>query len=288
MRIPVKTLKDGFSMPVFGIGTWNMGGDMQRDPDNDDERDIAAIRYAIEQGITHIDTAEMYAEGHAEELVAAAMQGIDRSNLLLVSKVSPWNLAHDDVLRSAEASLRRLQTDYLDLYLIHKPNPQIPIAETMRALDRLKTEGLIRHIGVSNFTVERMKTAQACTPNSIVANQVHYNMSVRESEQKGVIAHCQQHDMLAIAWRPVGRIEHLTTAPVMLNLAQKYGKTPVQIAINWLIAQQNVVTLTKTSSSVHLDENLGAVGWTMDDADVERLRHEFPDQIAVSESVPLI
>jgi len=92
----MKSLSNGFSMPTFGIGTWNMGGGTQRDPENDDEQDIQTIRYAIARGVTHIDTAEMYAEGHAEELVAASIRGVDRSTLMLVSKVSPWNLGHDE------------------------------------------------------------------------------------------------------------------------------------------------------------------------------------------------
>lgn len=288
MRIPAKTLANGFSMPVFGIGTWHMGGQMERDPANDDERDINTIRYAIDRGVTHIDTAEMYADGHAEELVAAAIADKDRSSLFLVSKVSPWNLSYDDVLRSAEASLKRLRTDYLDLYLIHKPNPNIAIDETMRAMNRLKDDGLIRNIGVSNFTVERMEEVKKYSAHPIVANQVHYNLSVREMEDRHVLEYCQRSDIMLIAWRPIGRIPHLDNAAIVTELCAKYGKTPVQIAINWLVSQKNIVTLTKTSSSAHLDENLGGVGWEMEADDVERLRNEFPDQTLVSDSVPLI
>lgn len=288
MVIPQKILANGFSMPAFGIGTWHMGGAMNREPENDDERDIQAIRYAIDRGITHIDTAEMYADGHAEELVAAAIADKDRSSLFLVSKVSPWNLAYDDVLRSAEASLKRLGTEYVDLYLIHKPNPVMPIADTMRAMTRLKDEGLIRNIGVSNFSVARMEEARQLSAYPIVANQVHYNLSVREMEDKHVLEYCQKNDMMLIAWRPIGKIPHLADAPIITELCAKYGKTPVQIAINWLVSQTNVVTLTKTSSAAHLDENLGGIGWEMNAEDIERLRKEFPNQTLVSDSVPLI
>lgn len=288
MHIPVKKLANGFSMPVFGIGTWNMGGGFERDPENDDERDINAIRYAIDKGITHIDTAEIYAAGHAEELVKAAVEGVDRSTLLVVSKVPPEHLSYDDVLQSAEASLKRLGMDYMDLYLVHKPNPAIPIAETMRAMARLKEEGLIRHIGVSNFTPARMKDACEASAYPIVANQVHYNVAVREIELKNVLDHCQKNDIMLIAWRPIQDVPGLASAPIIGELCAKYGKTPVQIAINWLISQHGVVTLTKTSSTAHFDENLGAVGWEMDKEDIERLRNEFPNQIAVSDTVPLV
>lgn len=288
MLIPTKSLANGFSMPVFGIGTWHMGGGMEHDPLNDDERDIAAIRYAIDAGITHIDTAEMYAAGHAEELVAEGMNGADRTQLFLVSKVSPEHLSYDDVLRSAEASLKRLKTSYLDLYLVHKPNPFIPIAETMRAMDRLKNEGLIRHIGVSNFTVERMKEAQFASKHPLTANQLHYNVSVREIEHRDVLSYCQEQDIMVIAWRPIMDIPQLTQASIIQELCEKYSKTPAQIVINWLISQKNVVTLTKTSSPEHLDENLGAIGWEMEVEDIERLRKEFPHQQDVSDAVPLI
>lgn len=288
MPIPVKTLASGFLMPVFGIGTWNMGGGTERDPHNNDERDIKAMRYALDRGITHIDTAEMYAAGHAEKLVAAAINSRDRAPLFLVSKVSPWNLSYDDVLRSAEASLKRLGTDYLDLYLVHKPNPAIPIAETMRAMNRLQDEGLICNIGVSNFTVERMEQAQQHSTHPIVANQVHYNLSVREIEHKNVLAYCQQHDIMVIAWRPIQDVPHLDSATIITELCAKYGKTPVQIAINWLASQKHTVTLTKTSSPEHLDENLGGIGWEMEPDDIEKLRQEFPDQVEVSGAVALI
>src|SRR3989344_7065137 len=121
MNIPVKTLKSGFSMPVFGFGTWQMGGRHERDPQNDDEADVRAIKVAIDAGITHIDTAESYSAGHAEELVAEAIKGYDRSKLFIVSKVKPEHLAPDDLLAACENSLKRLQTDYLDLYLLHHP-----------------------------------------------------------------------------------------------------------------------------------------------------------------------
>lgn len=286
MALPVKKLKNGFSMPVFGIGTWMMGGGMAMDPDNDDAADVEAIGRAIEAGITHIDTAEMYAGGHAERLVGKAIRGRNRADLLIVSKVSPENLKYDDVRRSCEQSLKRLGTDYLDLYLIHKPNDAVPLKETIQALDKLKQEGVIRNIGVSNFTRERMREAAMLSDNPIVATQVHYNLTFREPEKEKVLDYCQQNDGFLIAWRPVQGLAE-EQPEIVTRLCEKYGKTPTQLALNWLASQKNVVTLAKMRDPGHLAENLGAFGWEMDPADVELLRAEYPGQRYISDAVPL-
>jgi len=275
IAIPKKTLRNGFSMPILGLGTWGMGGWVQRD-DSHDKEDVAAIQYAIEAGITHIDTAERYAEGHAEELVGQAIRGMDRSRLLLVSKASPEHFAYDDLLRTAEASLARLGTPYLDIYLLHDPNPAIPLKETMRAMDRLVNEGLIRHIGLSNFGAEGIKEAQQYAKHPIVANQMHYNLLIRTVEQQGLLEQAKKDDWLLIAWRPIRDVLRMENPPEILgSLCRKYGKTKAQIALSWVLSQENVVTLTKCGSREHIAEALGALGWVMDEADIERLRANF-------------
>lgn len=127
MNIPRKTLKNGFSLPIYGLGTWGMGGFTERDPQNDDETDIQAIQNAIDLGVTHIDTAESYAGGYAETLVGQAIKPYPREQLIIASKVSPSHLRGSDIQRSVERSLRRLGTDYLDLYMPHAYNPAIPL-----------------------------------------------------------------------------------------------------------------------------------------------------------------
>lgn len=290
MQIPTKKLDSGFEMPIFGLGTWQMRGKTERDLQNDDEADIVAIRQAIDAGITHIDTAEMYAAGHAEELVGQGIQGYDRSKLFLTSKISPDHFAFADVRVTLEATLKRMQTDYLDLYLLHRPNPAIPIEQTMRALDILKDEELIKNIGVCNFTVERFEEAQFYAQSQIVANQLHLNLLYREPERKGLIEYCQNNDVMCIAWRPVqkGILTSSSNNPLLEELCQKYQKTPSQIAINWLISQNNIVTLSKMRSKEHLEENLGALGWQMDEEDIQKLDSEFPGQQDISDAVPLI
>jgi len=288
MKIETKKLKNGFELPVYGLGTWQMGGRSERDLNNNDKADILAIQKAVDVGVTHIDTAEAYADGYTETLIGKAVEKYDRSKLILVSKVHHDNLAYDDVIKACKNSLKRLRTNYLDLYLLHRYNTQIPINKTMKALETLLEEGLIKNIGVSNFNVERMEEAQANTKYKIVANQIHLNLRYRESEKKGVLKYCQDNDMLFIAWRPTQKGVLLKSVPKILDdLCKKYNKTPAQIAINWLISQKNVVTLAKTTNLDHLQENLGALGWKMDKKDVELLRNEFPEQEFISDAVPI-
>lgn len=289
MKIPVKKLKSGFSMPVFGIGTWQMGGRYERDLANDDRADIQAICNAIEKGLIHIDTAERYALGHAETLVGQAIKNYQRKKLFLVSKVWKTNLQYTDVLKSCVNSLKRLKTDYLDLYLVHMPNPDIPITETMQAMSKLKNEGMIKNIGLSDFTVQRFQEAKKCCPEKIVVDQLHYNLIFREPERKGLVTFCQNNEVILAAWRPVqfGRLTD-SSIPLMKKMCDKYQKTPSQIAINWLVSQKNIVTLSKMRDKKHLLENLGALDFRIEDRDIEKLRADFPGQQDVSDSVPLI
>lgn len=286
MTVPWKTIAGGFSMPVLGQGTWRLGGVSERDPENDDARDVAVIRRALDAGLTHIDTAEMYAGGHAEELVGEAIRGVERSRLFLTGKVWKSHLGGDGPLRAAEASLRRLGVDAFDLYLVHQVNPEIPLKETIRTMNRLQREGLARNIGVSNFSLERLKQAQALSEVPIVANQLHYNLQVREIELSGLLDFCQETGVMVIAWRPLRGVD--CSVPLLTEMAARYGHTPRQLALNWLISQPGVVTIVKASDPLHLAENVGAVDWRMAEEDVERLRGEYPDRRAVSEAVPLI
>ena len=288
MHVDTKQLACGFSLPVFGAGTWMMGGGRTRDENNDDARDIEALNAALDAGLTHLDTAEMYAEGHAELLVGEVLKNRRRSDIILASKVMPANLRHDALLRSAENSLRRLGTDYLDLYFVHLPNPEIPMAETFSALQKLADQRVIRNVAVSNFSRERIEQAQQLIAHKIVGAQVHYNLIFREAAVSGVLEYCQQNDMMLIAWRPVQKgILTVGGTELFDRVCRKYGKTPAQTAINWLIAQPNVVTLSTMRSKEHLAENLGALGWCMEQADVELLTRDFPGQRFVSDAVPL-
>lgn len=259
-------------MPVLGIGSWKMGGWPLRNPFNDDKRDILSIQTALDLGITHIDTAEIYAWGHAEKLVAEAISDFERKKLFLVSKVFPQHLNYNGVINACKNSLKRLKTDYLDLYLIHWPNPLFPIKETMRAFDDLKREGKILNIGVSNFSAKQFKEAQSFTENKIVTNQIHYNLVSREPNNQGALEYAQENDVLVTAYSPLeeGRIPKMENQ-LLDEICRKYGKTKAQIAINWLISLPNVVTIIKASNIEHLKEDLGSLGWEMEKEDIKRL-----------------
>jgi diketogulonate reductase-like aldo/keto reductase len=287
MTIPTKTLTNEFVMPVYGLGTWGIGGTHEPTPQTE-ASDIAAIQTAIDNGITHLDTAEIYAQGHSETILGKAMKKYARKNLFLVSKVYLDHLDYDDLIKACRDSLKRLQTEYLDLYLTHRFSLEIPIEETMKAMNTLVEEGLVKQIGVSNYNAEEMAQAQAVSKHKIVANQVHYNLRIREAEDKGVLKYCQDNDMMLIAWRPLqkGLLAEGSSA-LIETLCKKYHKTPTQIALNWLISQKNVVTLSKTTSAEHLKENLGAFGWKMEEEDIEKLRSDFPNKQYISDSVPL-
>lgn len=290
MNIPTKKLKNGFEIPEYGLGTWQMGGRYERDFKNDDKADIVAIQTAIENGVTHIDTAELYADGHAEELIAQAIKekNFDRKTLFIVSKVPGEHQGYEGVLNACKESLRRLNTDYLDLYLLHDYVDDFPLEETMKAMVELKDEGFIKNIGVSNFGVEHLKEAQSYSKYPIVCNQVHYNLKVREVEKSGLLKYCQENDIMIVAYRPTEKSKLYENVPsVIEEMCKKYKKTFAQISINWLISQPNVVTIAKTRKLEHLEENLGAIGWRMENEDIEKLHQEFPNQVEISDVLPL-
>jgi len=288
MNIATKKLKSGFEMPVFGIGTWTMGGNFIKDlVNNDDEADIKAIQTAVDLGVRHIDSSEFYAQGRAEELVGMAIKKYDREKLFICTKVSPYNLHYDDLIKAAKSALKRFQIEYFDLFLMHYPNKYIPPEETMPALDKLVDDGLVRYFGGSNFSVEEIKEAQSYSRHKFVANQYHYNLTVRAPERNGLLEYCQKNDIILIAWRPAQDILSLKKGIKVLDkICEKYGKTPVQICINWLVSQPNVVTIAKSRNIGHLKENLSGIGWQMDKDDIEILRMEFPNQRETGDAQP--
>lgn len=277
-------MHNGFELPVYGCGTWQMGGRLERDLNNDDNADVVALKTAIDSGIIHFDTAELYADGYTEQLLAKAIKNYDRSKLFIVSKVKAENLAYENVITSCKKSIKRLETSYLDLYLLHAYNPAFDLREAMKALDVLVESGFVKNIGVANFTKERLAEAQGYTKNKIVCNQVHYNLQVRELEKNELLRYCQHNDILIIAWRPLGKGKLLENVPSLIQeMCKKYNKSPAQIALNWLISQDNVVTISKTRSIKHLEENLGSIGWEMTKEDIEKIRSSYPNQKDVSD-----
>ncbi|OGD87734.1 hypothetical protein A2870_04705 [Candidatus Curtissbacteria bacterium RIFCSPHIGHO2_01_FULL_41_11] len=267
----------GIEIPVLGLGTWHMGGDMSPDY-SEDEKYIRAIKYAISKGITHIDTAEIYSGGHAEELVGEAIRQPaekthDRKELFITSKVWPSHLSYNKILEACENSLRRLGTDYIDLYLIHWPNPLASMKNAMAAMGELVKNKKIRNIGVSNFSIRQLANAQKYTKNKIITNQVKYSLASRNPE-RGLLEYCQKEDIFLTAYTPLAK-GTLKRSKILENVGKKYGKTPIQVAIRWLIEKPNVITIPKASSKEHIDEILGSLGWKLKKVDQEYLSQQF-------------
>lgn len=265
-------------IPALGLGTWLMGGGHEADYSEDQEA-IQAIKSAIDLGYDHIDTAEYYGNGHCEELVGEAIKDINRQRLFITSKVWTTNLKYRDVISAAKRSLKRLGTDYIDLYLIHSPSETIPISETMKAFDYLVDNKLIKHIGVSNFKVSQLIEAQKHTQHKISVNQIEYSLLTRNkgkysgniNMESETIPYCQENNIIVVAERPVERGMILKSHPLLNRLEKKYAKTKAQIAMNWLISKKNIVTIPKSTSVNHLKENLGSMGWQMDESDIKCL-----------------
>lgn len=298
MNIPTKKLKNGFEMPVFGIGTYNVLAENDNNvflSDSDWQKEISTLSTAIEFGITHIDTAESYAQGNAEKLIGKVIQNFDRKKLFLTSKVKLDNLYYLGIQQALQSTLERMQTNYLDLYLMHRCPPIDKFEECVQAMNELIEKGLIKNIGLSNTNTSHTEMLCKISKHPFVVNQVHLNLQFREPERDGLVNFCQNNDMLLEAWRPVNK-GALTKSgvnitkpgiPLLDALCKKYNKTPAQISINWLISQNNIVTLAKSSNIEHLKENLGSIGWFMDPEDIEKLKTEFPDQKFLSDTVPL-
>ncbi len=244
--------RTGERIPKLGIGTWKMP--------NDSKECISAIRTAISSGMTLVDTAEMYAN---EEMVGSAIHG---SEAFVVTKVSPHHFHAHDVAKACDASLKRLGIKSIDLYLLHWPNASIPISETMRAMEDLVRAGKVRHIGVSNFSVEEMLEAQAALKREeIAANQVEYSAYVRSIE-KGMLEFCQRERITVMAYSPLARGSIPNAAKrrvqeVLDRLALAHKKTPVQVALNYLISHKGVMAIPKAASRAHVLEDAGAAGW---------------------------
>ena len=271
-----ETLYNGDQIPVLGQGTWGLGGFMTPDH-SQDETARNAIRTAIELGYTHIDTAEMYGGGHTEELVGQVIQDFNRQELFLTSKVWQVTMNYEDTLKSLEGSLGRLGTDYLDLYLIHRPNKNVPLEETFRALNEMVRQGKVKHLGVSNFDLEQFKRAERLSATPLVTNQVAYNLYNRVNEKNGMLAYCQANGILLTAYSPIER-GHLVNDPAVEKIAKNLGATPAQIAIQWLIRQPRVIALPMSTKKEHLQENLGALDLELSAEDVAAL-----DQIEMAE-----
>jgi diketogulonate reductase-like aldo/keto reductase len=261
----------GAKLPVIGQGTWRMGESARHRL-----REIESLRCGLELGMTHIDTAEMYGSGRAEEIVAEAIRGRRRSDLFLVSKVLPQHASYDGTIRAAEQSLRRLRTDYLDLYLLHWPG-RYPIGETMRAMEDLVGAGKLRYLGVSNFDREEMREAIASLSRERLAcNQVLYNLMHRGIEVD-LIPYCRKIGVAVVGYTPFGGMPRRGTAlRVLERIAAEHGVTPRQIVLRFLTRLEGIFAIPKASHAAHVRENAGACGFSLSSAALAALDQVFP------------
>jgi diketogulonate reductase-like aldo/keto reductase len=265
------------SIPVVGLGTWGIGGEMSPDPSRD-EAGIQALRLGLDLDMNFIDTAEMYAAGHSEEVVSRALEG-RRDKVFVASKVSPRHFAYDDVLAAAKRSLKRLGLKQMDLYQLHWPNAKIPLSETMRAMEKLVDDGLTRYIGVSNFSVEQMKEAQqSLSHEKIVSNQAEFSLIDRSVEAR-ILPYCQKEGLTLIAYSPLGqgKIPRGRGSPfkVLDEIAGKSGKSRNQVALGWVLQHDSVVAIPKAADPEHLKENAEVADWKLASEDYQRLAKAF-------------
>jgi diketogulonate reductase-like aldo/keto reductase len=266
-----KKMPYGFEIPVLGIGTCLMGGEDYGPSDyNDDDKYIKSIQEAIKLGYTHIDTAEIYGGNHTEELIGKSIKLLDRKNLFITTKVCKEHLKYDDVIASAKNSLKRLGTDYIDLYLIHRPNPDVPIKETIEAMNYLVDNKIIRFIGVSAFNIEQIEEAQKYSKHPIVTNQLKFSI-YKKSDIK-TIKYCQENDVLVTAYKIFGRGK-IKTYKVSLveDLSKKYNKTEAQILLKWVISKNNMIAIFKSTNIAHLKENKNIFDFKLTQEEIEKI-----------------
>lgn len=265
-------LPGGESVPILGLGTWFMGESASQF-----EREVDAVRYALERGIRLIDTAEMYANGGAEEVVGAALSGFDavpRDDVFIVSKVLPSNAHYDGVIDACERSLTRLGATHIDMYLLHWRG-SAPFQETLDAFETLRTSGKIRYFGVSNFDAADMDEWYACKGGgALAANQILYNLS-RRGVEWDVLPQCQKRGVPVMAYSPLEQ-GRLAGEPVLSQIAARHGVTPLQVALAWVLAQDNIIAIPKSVSHAHIDQNIGGLDITLDAEDHAALDAAFP------------
>jgi len=259
-------LPSGERMPAFGMGTWYMGEDAARRP-----AELAALRFGLDLGVGLIDTAEMYGEGGAEEVVGEAIAG-RRDEVFLVSKVYPHNASRKGAIAACERSLKRLKTDRIDLYLLHWRG-NVPFAETVEAFEALRAAGKIRHWGVSNLDTEDMEELWASS-TAVQTNQLLYNLARRGIEWD-LLPWLRGRRIPVMAYSPIEQARLLRNS-ALVGFSRRHGMAPAQAALAWLLAKDDVIAIPKAADTAHLEENLHSLKIQMTTAQLAELDRLFP------------
>lgn len=246
----------GIDIPSIGIGTMGIGGYFTSDTSKDDFY-IDIIRRSIDLGMTFVDTAEIYGSGHSEVLVGKAIKDrYRREDIFIATKVSPEHLNYYNVIKSAENSCLKLQTDYIDLYQIHWPNPAIPLKETLLGIRYLIYKGKIKHFGVCNFSLQELVSVRKLAKDldiNVVSNQVEYNLFDRYIE-KDILPYCEKEKVTIIAYSPLNK-GNIGCYRTLDNIAKKYNKTVAQVILRWLIRKDSIVAIPKATNMEHIRDN---------------------------------
>ena len=254
-------------IPVLGQGTWRMG-----EKASQRQAEIDALKLGIDLGMTLIDTAEMYGEGGAESIVGAAITG-RREEIYLVSKFYPYNASYKGLIAACDRSLSRLKTNYLDLYLLHWRG-SIPLSETLMGLQHLKQVGKILDYGVSNFDTDDMQEAETLPGGkAIVTNQVLYNL-MRRGIEWDLLPWCKKRNIPLMAYSPVEQRAFVNNSKLD-KIAEKYNATSTQIALSWLLQQENIISIPKAVNPDHVRENRAALDIELTDEDLRSLDRLF-------------
>ncbi|WP_276319125.1 aldo/keto reductase [Chromohalobacter israelensis] len=262
------------ALPAIGQGTWHMGEN--RAPRRDE---VHALQYGLDLGMTLIDTAEMYADGGAEEIVGEALRG-RRDEAFVVSKVYPWNAGRQDAIAACERSLQRLDIDCLDLYLLHWPG-NVPLEETLEAFEHLQAQGKIRRYGVSNFDVDEMRALQAVPGGDRCAvNQVLYHLGSRGIEHS-LLPWQRERGLPTMAYCPLAQGGQALDHPEVRAIADAFGVSPAQVLLAWATrpapdGQRDVIAIPKAVQPAHVEANAAAMRLALDDASLARLDAAFP------------
>jgi diketogulonate reductase-like aldo/keto reductase len=262
------TLPSGERVSALGQGTWKMAEDRKRRAE-----EIASLRLGLDLGLNLIDTAEMYGDGRAEELVAEAI-GNRRNDVFIVSKVYPHNASRTGAIAACERSLKRLRTDRIDLYLLHWRG-DVPLAETMQAFMTLQRDGKIRHYGVSNLDLSDMQELWSVPGGAASAtNQVLYNL-VRRGIEWDLLPWQRERRVTTMAYSPIEQAALLHNRK-LIDFAKRHGMTPAQTALAWLLARDDVIVIPKTGNLQRLKENAGALEHPLAPAQLAELDELFP------------
>lgn len=262
-------------IPTIGQGAMGIGGYLEMDNSQDDFY-ISILKHCITCGIKLFDTAEVYGKGHSEYLIGKAVEGI-RDNIFISSKVAAENLRYDDVLAAADESLKRLNTDHVDLYMVHWPNANISISETMSAMSKLKRDGKIRYIGVSNFSLEELKEAQDSCDYRIDAIQLEYNLFERSVEHE-MLEYCDDNHIVMIAYSPLDHgvlCSSVKKQRILQTIADKYEMTNAQLILNWLVSHRSVIVIPTSKNLQHITENSVAADFFVSADDLHKISRIF-------------